>query len=222
MLKDDYQPTTADREQAEEHLDRIRSLKVKPHSTTIIVGENACGKSLFRQIVRTTDKKEEKVTMLHASMQLRTASNPGMGAFSGLAHDLPWLATSHSTLYCVEQIFKQAERYAAEKRPFSICIDEPEIGLGLGAQRGLAAWLFPELEKRAQQATCILVITHSPIFVKQTPKWDFLDLSINPTKDAKAWLARQQSEDNIITPDQLLAKAQTLFLTVRDRLNKSK
>ena len=218
MLNDDYKPTSQELEKAEDHLDRLADLKVKLHSRTVIVGENACGKSLFRQIVK-VDGTKDKATMLHASMQLRTASNPGMGAFSSMAHDLPWLATSHSTLYCIEQVLKQADRYIEEKRDFSICIDEPELGLGLGAQRGLAAWLYPELAKRANQAMCVLVITHSPVFVKQASDWDFMDLSLNPAKDSAAWLKKQQSDDYVITPNQLLANAQTLFVTVRDRIN---
>jgi predicted ATPase len=223
MLEHNYKPTEKELKEAENHLDRLADIKLVRHSKTLLVGENACGKSLFRQIVRTGKKTEDRPIVFHASMQIRTSSNPSMGALSSMAQDLPWLATSHSTLGCVEQVLKQADRCITEKRPFGLCIDEPEIGLGAGAQRGLANWLFPELNKRAEFADFTIVISHSPIFVKagQQLAWDFLDLSLQPTKNPDEWLQKQADETYVITPDHLLAKASTLFVTVRDRLNKN-
>lgn len=220
MFDHNYEPSTAEREAAETHLDRVTKIKLQKHSKTIIVGENCCGKSLFRQIVRIGGEFK----MYHASMEIRTSSNPSMGALSGMAQDLPWMATSYSTLGCIEQILKQVDRSIAESRAFGICVDEPEIGLGMGAQRGLASWLFKELEKRANSTLCTLLITHSPVFVRQgiQHKWDFLDLSMKPVATGNDWLNKQADENYVIAPEELMAKSSALFVTVRDRLIKNK
>lgn len=213
-MNDDHKPTPAELRAAENHLDRLRDIEVSNHDKLLVVGENACGKSLFRQIIKVGDSR---LKVFHASMQLRTASNPGMGAFSSMTHDLPWLATSHSTLHVIKQVLKSAS--VAEKE-FCVCIDEPETGLGFGAQRGLAKWLYPELDKFTDKASCTMVITHSPIFVKSVPSdWRFLDLSLKPTSSREEWLDRQLDENYSINPDDLLAKAGTMFETVRDRIN---
>jgi len=215
MLFPELPDTPADRERAESHLDFIAQQTLSKHSCAVVVGENASGKSLFRQIVKVDGIK--KYRRYHASMQLRTASNPSMGALSGLAQDLPWLATSHSTLNCIEQILKQMDN-ASE--PFAVSIDEPETGLGFGAQRGLANWLFPELTKRAKNAVFTLLITHSPIFVQAMPEdWLFLDLSFTPSKSAKEWVSKQTDPSYIVMPEDVLHTAHVMFETVRDRIN---
>lgn len=224
MFKRNFEPNKKERSIAEKHLDRIVSLTVKKHSKLLIVGENACGKSLLRQILKVAKlDKADKFLRFHSSMQLRTANNASMGALSSMMHDLPWLATSHTTLTHLEKVLGTADEAIEKDQLFSLCIDEPEIGLGFGAQRGLAKWMYSELNTRAKKALYTMVITHSPIFVQNAPEdWEFIDLSLNPTKSIPEWLEKQFNGNYIIDPGQLIHYADTMFVTVRDRINKNK
>lgn len=90
----------------EQHIDTIGEIadRINLDKITILTGRNAGGKSLVRKVLRQNvmDKTgKSKVFIPHASQELRTKSNPEMGALSGMAHDLEWLATSHNTISIV-------------------------------------------------------------------------------------------------------------------------
>ena len=182
---------------------------------TILTGRNSGGKSLVRkQLVfalgEFLDKPYKKLKVPHASMQLRTDSNPSMGALSAMAHDLPWLATSHSTIECIEQIFKSKENADY------LIIDEPEIGMGIPLQLGLSDYLNEQIEECKKIGKGILIITHSKTIVENVNHDHFINLE---GMDENEWLTQTPQK---ISLEEFKKFSDELFEAIRDRMNEKK
>ena len=195
----------------EKHIDLIGEIadKINLECITILTGRNAGGKSLIRKLLRSNVMEKtgkDKVFIPHASQELRTVSNPMMGALSGMGQDLEWLATSHNTISTIDQVIDREEADY-------IIIDEPEIGIGEELQLGLADYINEKLKNRK----CgVLIITHSRISVKNIEHHDFINLE-GMTEDE--WLNRVPEKISVEDFDEF---ANGLFKAVRDRINTNK
>lgn len=201
----------------EDYIDKLVGLgeQIKHNEVTILTGRNAGGKSLLRKqlpffIAEAVGKEPKKVLIPHASQELRTASQPSMGALSGMAHDLEWLATSDSTIDCIEKVFKHGE-----KADF-IVIDEPEIGLGEELQLGLIDYLNEETAKLKEMGKGCLIICHSRLIAKNLNHDNFVNLE-GMSEDE--WINRVPEK---ISVEDFKKFANDLFRAVRDRQNNNK
>ena len=189
--------------------------RIKHNEVTILTGRNAGGKSLIRkqlifQIASAVGKDYKKTSIPHASQELRTASQPSMGALSGMAHDLEWLATSDNTLSTLEHVF--AHREKADY----IVIDEPEIGMGEELQLGIADYLNDEIAKVKALGKGCLVICHSRLIAKNVVHDNFINME-GMSEDE--WLNRVPKKISIEEFKEFSSK---LFETVRDRQNENR
>lgn len=186
--------------------------RIKHNEVTILTGRNAGGKSLIRkqlvfQIGEAVGKDYKKTFIPHASQELRTASQPSMGALSGMAHDLEWLATSYNTLSTLEHVF--AHREKADY----VVIDEPEIGMGEELQLGIADYLNDEIAKLKALGKGCLIICHSRLIAKNVIHDNFINLD-GMTEDE--WLNRVPKKISI---QEFRDFSNALFENVRDRQN---
>lgn len=195
----------------EGYIDYLISLsnQIKQNEITILTGRNAGGKSLIRKLLHPVIEKQlnkKKVFIPHASQEIRTNSNPSLGALSSFNHDLEWLATSDSTIDTIKKVLKT-------KNPDFIVIDEPEIGLGEELQMGLIDYLNKTLPK----LPCgVLIITHSRLTVKNLNHNHFINLEKMTEQE---WLNREVKPLPLKEFKEFSTK---LFETVRDRINKNK
>jgi ABC-type Mn2+/Zn2+ transport system ATPase subunit len=185
------------------------SESIKQNEVTILTGRNAGGKSFIRKLLGGSIGKQlnkEKVSIPHASQELRTNTNPNLGALSGFAHDLEWLATSDNTISTIKNCLKQT------KMDFLV-LDEPEIGLGEELQLGLMNYLNGKLKK----LHCgVLIITHSKNTVKHLKHDKFINLEKMTEEE---WLNR---EIKPLRLDDFKQFSTNLFTTIRDRINRNK
>lgn len=192
----------------EDYLDKILDIawSIEPDVVTLLTGRNAGGKSLIRKLLRQTlaDKLgKDKVTVAHASQELRTGSYASMGALSGLTRDIDWLATSQNTITTMEQSLKAKADYYV--------IDEPEIGMGEELQLGLVDWLN---EKISFLNKGVLLVCHSRL-IAQGIKFDtFINLE---GMGYEEWTARVPQK---ISVEEFQEFSNSLFETVRTRNKK--
>jgi hypothetical protein len=200
----------------EDYIDYLSDIAeaIKINKITLLTGRNAGGKSLIRKqlpfyIGEQLGKDYKKVRIPHASQELRTKSNPSMGALSGMAHDLEWLATSASTLHTLEQVFKY-------DNPDFLVIDEPEIGIGEELQLGIADFLnIKTAELKAQGKGC-LIICHSRIIAKNINHDKFINLE---KMGYEEWLNRVPVK---ISVEDFEEYASTFFKAVGNRQKENK
>lgn len=198
----------------DEHITRLVEVmdSIKHDEVTILTGRNAGGKSLIRKQIRfrvasALDKEAKKVFIPHASQEIRTSSNPNLGALSSMGHDLEWLATSDCTLDTLEKVFDHTEKADY------IIIDEPEIGMGEELQLGVADYLNEEIAKAKTLGKGVLVICHSRIIAKNVIHDTFINLEGMTEEE---WLSRVPQK---ISVTDFKAFATGLFKAVRDRQN---
>lgn len=193
------------------HIDYLidTTKQIKQNEITILTGRNASGKSLVRKLLRASiieQTGKKKVRIPHASQELRTHSNPELGALCTFAHDLEWLATSHNTIDTIKKVLKT-------ENPDFIILDEPEIGLGEELQMGLINYLNANLKK----LPCgVLVITHNKNTVLNLHHDKFLNLE-KMTEDE--WVNRKIEP---LSVKDFKNFSNEFFKVVRDRMNKNK
>jgi ABC-type uncharacterized transport system ATPase subunit len=202
-----------DREDYEDYVDKLIDITNSINITkkTLLTGRNAGGKSFIRKLLTSIIHNKYKLggkksLVLQASQELRTKSNPELGAMSSFAHDLKWLATSNNTLNCLKQIINKKDKASY------IIIDEPEIGLGEELLIGVCDWLNNELGN----VNCgILITSHSRTFIDYCTVCDeWINLE-GLTKFE--WLYRVPEKLNKEEFDEF---SHNLFEVIRDRLNK--
>jgi len=202
----------------DEHITRLVDVMdtIKHDEVTILTGRNAGGKSLIRKqlvfrIAKALDKEPKNVFIPSASQELRTKSQPSMGALSSIGHDLEWLATSDSTVHSLEQVFK----YHTEKADYVI-IDEPEIGIGEELQLGIADYLNEEIAKLKAMGKGCLIICHSRLIAKNVVHDTFINLEGMTEEE---WLNRVPQK---ISVEDFKAFATGLFSAIGDRERENK
>lgn len=188
------------------------SIKVK--GVTVLTGNNASGKSLVRKqllpgIAKQLKKNPEKDKNIIAStsQQRRTESRPEFGGLGGAMMDLPWLATSQSTV-------SQIQGALATGAPY-VVIDEPEIGMGEELQIGIAEYLNRKIAE-TETLRGVLVITHSRLVVQHLKSDHFINMQ---GLDRDAWLSRPIVAKD---PDELDAEGSELHGAIQDRINENK
>ncbi len=201
----------------EEYLNKIAEIPYKMDfsSVTILTGRNAGGKSLIRkQLVFALSEKLDipykKLFIPHASLQLRTEAKPEMGALAQLASDLPWIASSASTIEVIKKVFSNKDKANY------IIIDEPEIGLGIPLQLGLCDYINEQIEECKKLGIGVLVITHSRTIVENIKHENFINLE---DMDENEWLTHIPQKISI---DEFEKFSSDFFVTVRDRMNQNK
>lgn len=197
-----------DLENLDEYIDYLIEIiqSIDLNSITILTGGNAKGKSLIRKqmTVRIMDDTgKDRVRIAHASQELRTKSRPDLGALSGFAHDLEWLATSYSTIDTIKKALN------TENADYFV-IDEPEIGMGEELQLGLVDWLNENLPKGC------LVICHSRLLVKHLKHDNFINLE-GMTYDE--WINRVPEK---ISLDTFEKQSNALFTALQSRMGQYK
>lgn len=172
-------------------------------SIKLLTGHNGSGKSFIRGQLGARLKKEKKGKLIHTSQELRTSSNPALGALSGFAHDLEWLPTSYSTINSI----KQVSRTASEGKNCMLVIDEPEIGCGEETIISICKWLNEEILSKKYKYG-VLIITHNRYLVEHLKYKHFLNLDGYKTK--KEWLNRKLIPTNL-----KILKDNKLFFLIR-------
>lgn len=197
----------------EEYLNKIGELPYKMDfsNVTILTGRNAGGKSLIRkQLVFALSEKLNiplnKLFIPHASLQLRTEVKPEMGALSQIAGDLPWLASSSSTVDVIKRVF------STKDKANYIIIDEPEIGLGIPLQLGLCDYINEQIEECKKLGKGVLIITHSKTIVENIKHENFINLE---DMSEYEWLTHIPKK---ISLEEFEKFSDDLFTTVRDRM----
>jgi predicted ATPase len=201
----------------EDYLNKIAEIPYKMDfsSVTILTGRNAGGKSLIRkQLVFALSEKLDipwkKLFIPHASLQLRTEPKPEMGALAQLASDLPWIASSASTIEVIKKVFSNKDKANY------IIIDEPEIGLGIPLQLGLCDYINEQIEECKKLGIGVLVITHSKTIVENIKHENFINLE---DMDENEWLTHIPQKISI---EEFEKFSGDFFVTVRDRMNQNK
>jgi energy-coupling factor transporter ATP-binding protein EcfA2 len=201
-----------DRKDYEDYVDKLIDITNSINITkkTLLTGRNAGGKSFIRKmltsIIHNKYKLEgKKALVLQASQELRTKSNPELGAMSSFAHDLEWLATSSNTLNCLQQVINKKDKASY------IIIDEPEIGLGEELLMGVCDWLNNELGS----VDCgVLITSHSRTFIDYCTVCDEWVNLEGLTKFE--WLCRVPKQLDV---EEFKEFSLGLFRCIRDRLN---
>lgn len=180
----------------DKHIDRIVEVmnSIELGGTiTVLTGSNGSGKSLIRKQILfsianklgldTSDKNNLKGLAVSTSMERRTIPNNDFSALRSMAIDDPTSPTSAHTVHLIKSLMGSC------KGQF-IIIDEPEIGMGEETVLGLVAWLNATLKDtvRSNEATGVLIITHSRLIVEKLEADAFLNID-GYTKDG--WLNRE-------------------------------
>lgn len=158
--------------------------KVDRSKITVLVGKNASGKSLLRK-QQSFKVKSDGGTLIHYSMQLRTESNPMLGALSNFAHDMPDSATSFETFKGIQSSYNTAKK---EEKNFLV-IDEPEIGMSEETILAVVNWMNKHFDREVFP-NGVMVITHSRVVVEHLKADAFVNISdLEMTKEE--WLNRK-------------------------------
>lgn len=165
----------------EQQLDRVLDIQQAipmDGSISVLTGRNGSGKSLVRKLLSAAAKKYHKKQLVHASMELRTGSSSGFGAF---LQDRSEMSTSSHTAYLMQTACKSLHGGF-------LCIDEVEIGLGEETILGSVEWLNANLKDYLKDTLGCLVITHSRLVV-QNLKFDHW-FSLDGFDTPYEWLQR--------------------------------
>jgi len=154
-----------DEQEVEQHLDNIVAvteyISDNPKALTVLTGSNGSGKSFVRKQVQ-AHLANKGIKIAHSSMQLRTSLNPSLGALSGFASDLDWIATSSHTLHLINNISNSNfnESY--------LLIDEPEIGMSKQMRKAIAQRILDIAQQRIENnQNGLMVITHDYDILKK-------------------------------------------------------
>ena len=158
-----------------EHIDNIIDIanSIELNKVTILTGGNGCGKSVVRKLLHRIIKEKVEViyneeinTPLVASVSMETRTDLKTefgGGYSSIMHDLPWVATSVSTIHLIQELFESFINKSSEKikdKRF-IVLNEIEIGLSEEVLLGLCDYLNDAFDKVKDNTLGVLVITHN-------------------------------------------------------------
>lgn len=197
----------AEWEAAERRLDRLIDVarSVRRGDRLLLVGPNGSGKSLLRGLIGPPGKGSR---MVHASMAVRTGSNPAMGALSHMFADAEGSATSVSSLSLLGRIL---DGCAKLETPYSLHIDEPEVGCGEETRASLGPWLRGRLDTLSPVVT--LVTTHCRHMAAHFGDYRFVDAG-GEFGDLSSWLARTIVPTDL---EKLQRECRTMYLVVVER-----
>ena len=199
-------------------IERIQDVmsKIEPNKVTILTGSNGSGKSLIRKQVcfelsRKLELDEPSGLIASVSMQLRTESNPFLGALSSCMHDCAWHPTSLSTYDLVKNLINSATKEGGKKK--YLVIDEPEIGMSRESQLGFVLYLQKRLPEIMDSTYGLLIITHSELIVDAL-KDDAVFINMdNENRTAEDWILREIIPTDFEVLDD---ESMELFEAIRD------
>jgi len=152
----------------------------------VVVGSNACGKSLFRKAINQKLSENEDLFVTHFSQEGRSKGGFERIFLYGSESDE---STGYLTVSSLIRNFNKDRN-----SPWVTICDEPEIGLSEESQSGLGIWLHDKMEKDTlSNLLGIVVITHSRHIVSALSKckeFIFLDLD-GLYSTHKEWLERK-------------------------------
>lgn len=196
----------------DEHINTLIDISnsIKINERSILTGKNGAGKSLIRKLLSSSvaeqlGKDGTQSVVASTSQELRTGSNPEMGALAGAMRDVGWTPTSTETFSHIEGLLKLKDRY--------IVIDEPEIGMGEETVMALVDYLNEELPKSKNLGVCI--ITHNRHIINALNIDAFYN--IEGMKKAE-WLTRTLKTTNL---KHLKDESMELMQAIQKRINKN-
>lgn len=206
----------------EAHLDQLLELRknVVAGDRILLVGRNASGKSLFRNLLNdpTLTVGGKKIKMVHSSMALRTGHFSSLGALSNMFGDNAEDATSDSSLKIMEAALRNCQRWLGEGSNCGLHIDEPEVGCSEELQLSIGPWLRKRLDELTPPPTVTMITTHSRRLAENFRDWKFIDTGFE-YPDIDAWLNREVKPMDI---EELQLNAHTLFLVIVERQEKGR
>lgn len=181
--------------------------RIPRQGITLVVGPNGSGKSLLRNLLMET-LKEEGFRPCHTSMTLRTQSHSHLGAMSGFASDLPWIATSNHTLHLIDQCSNSAQNI---ENSYWV-LDEPEIGCSEETEMALA----PRILERVQNIPGCTIITHSRHLAKCLREHFHAFFDLGTHESLESWIQRE-----IVPTDLELLESRSFFRYIRGFMKNS-
>lgn len=184
---------------------------------SVLVGPNGVGKSLIRKQMSARLRREfgegTKKCVRQISMELRTTFREEFDALSMAAHDNDVSPTS----VCTYELLKEATRGLSEDKQMHFYVfDEPDIGMSLESEVGIANIIIGMKDSIEQNAVGGLVITHSATITRMLVEagCPFHYIGYNEMhNDFDKWINREV----VPTDFEWLDKwSSSLFLTVRD------
>lgn len=167
---------------------------IEPGKLTLLTGSNGSGKSLVRKqicfrLARKIGNVDPRKIVVNVSMQLRTETNPNLGAMCEFMHDDPEDPTSLTTYSLINTLFNSFANEDNKSNKYLV-IDEPEIGMSKESQLGFVKWLKEKLPAVLPNTYGMLIITHSEIIVEELKNMSvFLNMDSDCTADE--WLNRE-------------------------------
>ena len=216
------------KENINKHIDNIIEIanSIELDKVTVLTGGNGCGKSIIRKLLPSIIKEkveaiynEEINSSLVASVSMETRTDLKAefgGGYSSIMHDLPWVATSVSTIGLIQNLCNSLLNKSSEKikdKRF-IVLDEIEIGLSEEVSLGLCDYLNDIFDKIKDNTLGVLVITHSRDVAERLNHDKFINLE-GLTEDE--WLNREVCP---ISLDDLDKWSTALFSGIRKREKK--
>lgn len=161
---------------------------------TLIVGENASGKSLFFRVMNAYAKRDHDITGITISIRERTDSSvPFRRMF--MYGDEAEQSTGATSFKTIEMGFKTANGDKQGKT--LLMIDEPEMGLSDGYARALGEYLGQQARRLEDNCHGLVVVTHNRPLVagllaglRAEPT--FVCLGVDPV-DLSSWRAREET-----------------------------
>lgn len=138
----------------------VAQLHVGHPKLTIVTGPNASGKSFFRKVLISKHQYNYKLQTIHLSQAGRCQGGIVRAFLYGNEEDD---STGFNSAHTLVTAIKTGQ---ARTEPFTLILDEPEIGCSEELQAALAIRLARDFETMPHLNGCF-IITHSRQFVKQ-------------------------------------------------------
>jgi len=148
----------------------------------VVVGSNACGKSLLRRAIVQKLHYDEKLFVAHFSQEARSKGGFERAFVYGSEDDE---STGYLTISSLLKNFRQDR-----DKPWVTVCDEPEIGLSEESQIGLGIWLRDRMAKDMPNLLGMVVVTHSRHVVSALSECDGFRLLDLDGKHNTEWLDR--------------------------------
>ena len=182
---------------------------------TLVLGENASGKSFLRKIVQGLCQRY-KMECMPLSMEGRASSVPWSSLIYGAES---FKSTGENSAYTVRKAIQTAR---GRTNPHVIYFDEPDIGLSESWAAGLGQMLAEFFQDLPEHTRAVYVVTHSRPLVEQLvpAKPNYLHLGIPAQKAPQSlqeWLSRPITPRD---PSQLGEESHQLFKKIQALLKR--
>ena len=188
---------------------------------TVVVGDNASGKSFFvRLLASFCNSEKPKIEPIQVSMRYRTMSGMHRAFMYGPFGD-EIDSTGNVSMIALQGALTTAK---GRERPHWLMLDEPDTGLSDAYARALGTWLAGELHALPERTAGSLVVTHSKALVdsifRHSPVRPWF-IHMGEPLSAEQWLSNT-SEKSV---EELLAlsnRALDLHRAIERRVNRAR